>query len=426
MVAVPQKKHFIVIGAGIVGLSVGVNLLKDGHAVTVIDRLGPGEGTSKGNGGLLAIGHAVPVGTPDVLRRVPSMLLDPTSPLAVRWNYLPQIAPWLLRFARASMPDQVERIAQALSAILKPAVDAFQPLLKAASAQDLIQARGLLYVYETEDGFRRAQGGFEMRRRLGIRVDYLEDGAVRQLAPGLGVPVRTGVYMPDVQHCIDPYRLTRMLGQAFQQAGGTILRGEVRDFSMGPEGPVGVITQEAAHPCDAVVLAGGAWSRPLLKRLGHDAPLDTERGYHVMLANEIDLRLPVSAGEGYFSAVPMAEGIRLAGTVEFGGLNLPPNPARWDTMTVRARRLFPGLKDSVRSTWMGFRPSMPDSLPVIGRSASMPRAYFAFGHGHLGLTLGPITGRLVADIAAGRTPPIDIAPYAIERFSGARPNARAM
>lgn len=417
MVAACEAQRFVVVGAGIVGISVGLNLLRDGHTVTIVDRLGWGEGASKGNGGLLAIGHAMPIGTPDVLRRVPGMLLDPTSPLAVRWSYLRQIAPWLFHFARASTPTRVEHIAHALSAILKPAIDSFQPLLKAANAEDLIQHRGLLYVYETELGFRRAHSGFEHRRRLGIRVDYLDHAATQQMLPALGVPISTGVFLPDVQHCIDPYRFTQVLGESFLRAGGSMQRAEVRDFSMGPQGPNAVITENGSISCDAVVLAAGAWSRPLLNRLGHDAPLDTERGYHVMLTNQIDLSLPVSAGEGYFSVVPMAEGIRLAGTVEFGGLDLPPNPDRWDTMTERARRLFPGLSEPMRSTWMGFRPSMPDSLPVIGRSAKNPRTYFAFGHGHLGLTLGPITGRLIADIAAIRTPCIDLAPYAIERFS---------
>ena len=414
--AAASAQRFVIIGAGIVGISVGLHLLRDGHSVTIVDRHGPGEGTSKGNGGLLAIGHAIPVGTPDVLRRVPAMLLDPTSPLALRWSYLPQIAPWLFRFARASTPARVETIAHALSAILKPAIDAFQPLLKGAHAQDLIQRRGLLYVYETAVGFQRARGGFEQRRRLGIQVDYLEDAAVRQLAPALGVPIATGVFLPDVQHCVDPYRLTLALAESFVRAGGSLARATARDFELGPQGPTAVVTDAGKLACDAVVLAAGAWSRPLLRRLGHDAPLDTERGYHVMLANQIDLRLPVSAGEGYFSAVPMAEGIRLAGTVEFGGLELPPNPDRWTTMTKRARRLFPGLTEATRSTWMGFRPSMPDSLPVIGRSSRSPRTYFAFGHGHLGLTLGPITGRLLADIVASRASAIDLSPYAIERF----------
>ena len=227
--AVAATQRFVVIGAGIVGVSVGLHLLRDGHAVTIVDRLGVGEGTSKGHGGLLAIGHTIPVGTPDVLRRVPGMLLDPTSPLAVRWSYLPQIAPWLFRFARACTPARVETISRALSAILKPAIDSFQPLLKAAGAQDLIQHRGLLYVYETEIGFERARDGFEQRRRLGIRVDYLEDAAVRQLAPALGVPIAAGVFLPDVQHCIDPYRLTLALAESFVRAGGSLARAAGRD-----------------------------------------------------------------------------------------------------------------------------------------------------------------------------------------------------
>jgi D-amino-acid dehydrogenase len=409
--------RIIVIGAGIVGVSTALYLQRDGHEITIIDRQGPGEGTSKGNAGLIAIGHAMPVGTPGTLAQVPRMLLDPTSPLAVRWGYAAQIAPWLFRFVRASTPARVEAIAHALAAILKLSVDAFQPLLKAADAQDLLQHRGLLYVYETREGFEGARAGFEHRKRLGIRVEYLAEPEAKQLAPALGVPIQHGVYMPDVQHCIDPYRLTRALAESFVRAGGRILQEEVVDFRRVGDGPDGVVTRNATHNCDGVVLAAGAWSRALLRKLDHDAPLDTERGYHVMLENQVGLRLPVSAGEGYFSISPMAEGIRLGGTVEFGGLDLPPNPRRWDVMEARARRLFPGLTQARRSTWMGFRPSMPDSLPVIGRARRTPRLICALGHGHLGLTLGPITGRLLADELAGRAPILPRAPYALERFA---------
>jgi D-amino-acid dehydrogenase len=177
-----------------------------------------------------------------------------------------------------------------------------------------------------------------------------------------------------------------------------------------------VTTDAGPLAFDALVIAAGSWSRKLMRGFGDDAPLDTERGYHVMMENSIDLRLPLLFADHKFSVTPMADGIRLGGTVEFAGLEAPPNPQRWDIMAQRSRAVLPGLKPEMRSTWMGFRPSMPDSLPVIGPSPRHPNVYYAFGHGHLGLTLGAVTGRMIADLVAGRPPVVEPTPYQITRF----------
>jgi D-amino-acid dehydrogenase len=222
--------------------------------------------------------------------------------------------------------------------------------------------------------------------------------------------------LPDCEHTLDPYRLTVALSEDFVARGGTILRGDVRT-GIGQDGRPEVTADTGPIVFDRLVIAAGAWSRTLLRGLGDDAPLDTERGYHVMLTNDINLRIPLLCADHKFSMTPMTEGVRLAGTVEFAGLEAPPNPKRWDIMAERARALLPGLKPEPRSTWMGFRPSMPDSLPVIGPSSHHPNVYYAFGHGHLGLTLGAVTGRIIADLIAGRPPAFALAPYHINRFS---------
>jgi D-amino-acid dehydrogenase len=404
----------LVVGAGIVGISTALYLQRDGHDVTVIDRAGPGEGTSRGNAGLFAIGHVVPIGTPGLIRRVPGMLMDQTSPLAMRWSYLPQIAPWLIRMLAASTPRRVEAISHALSALLGPALESYRPLIRSADAEQLVQRRGWLTVYESEASRRAAQHDLDLRRSRGVRWEELDEGTIRQLVPALRRGPIWGVMFPDCEHTIDPYRLTVALAQDFAARGGTILQGNVlADLS---NGRPRVTTDNRNLDFDRLVIAGGAFSRTLMRGLGEDAPLDTERGYHVMLDNEIDLRVPLLCADHKFSITPMTEGIRLAGTVEFAGLKAPPNPKRWDVMTARSRTLLPGLKSEPRSTWMGYRPSMPDSLPVIGPSPRHQNVYYAFGHGHLGLTLGGVTGRLIADLVAPRTPLVDPTPYRVQRF----------
>ena len=403
------------VGAGIVGICSALQLQRDGHEVVVIDRNGPGEGTSRGNAGIFAIGHVVPIGTMATVKRVPAMLLDSTSPLTIRPSYLPSIAPWLIRLLAASTPRRVEAISHALSAILAPALESYRPLLQSAGANDLVQRRGWLILYETDASRRAAQPDLDLRRSRGVRLEDLDEGTIRQLAPGLRPGPVWGVMQPDCEHTVDPYRLTVALSEAFVAQGGVIRRGDVRT-SVTPEGKAQVTSDGEPIAFDALVIAAGAWSRTMLRGLGDDAPLDTERGYHVMMENNIDLRIPLLSADHRFSITPMMDGIRLGGTVEFAGLEAPPNPNRWDIMTQRTRALLPGLKPEMRSTWMGFRPSMPDSLPVIGPSPRHANVYYAFGHGHLGLTLGAVTGRMVADMIARRPPAVEPTPYRITRF----------
>jgi glycine/D-amino acid oxidase-like deaminating enzyme len=405
----------VIVGAGIVGICSALQLQREGHEVVVIDRNGPGEGASKGNAGMFAIGHVVPIGTPAILRRVPAMLLDSTSPLTIRWSYAAAIAPWLIRLLAASTPRRVEAISHALAAILKPAIECYRPLLDDARANDLVQRHGWLILYDTQAARRDSQADIDLRRGRGIRLDELDEGTIRQLVPGLRPGPVWGVMQPDCAHTIDPYRLTVALAEAFVANGGTIERAEVRT-SIGADGTPQLLTDTSLVPFDRLIVAAGAWSRTLLRGLGDDAPLDTERGYHVMLENNIDLRVPLVFADHRFSVTPMTDGIRLGGTVEFAGLAAAPNPRRWDVMAERARSMLPGLKSEMRSTWMGFRPSMPDSLPVIGPSPRHANVYYAFGHGHLGLTLGAVTGRMIADLVAQRPPAVDASPYRITRF----------
>ncbi len=409
----------VVAGAGIVGLCAALQLQRSGAQVTVLDRQAPGEGASFGNASVIGEDMVVPVAMPGILKQLPRMLVDPLSPLAVRWSYMPRIAPWLLRFLLSARPREVERISKALAALLDGAMDAFQPLIEEAGEPDMIRRTGWLCVYESERGFRASQGGLALQERRGRRFEIVPPEELRQLEPALGDSGRfhKGVYYPDVGYALDNYRLVQVIARAFRQRGGRIMREEVRGFDIGPEGPEAVQTEKGRHACDRLVIAAGAWSKPLCAQLGSRPLLDTERGYHLTIPEPgVGPRMPVYSTERGMACTPLEGGLRLAGTVELGGLDAPPNWRRAELLLSNAQRWFPDLKGAGATRWMGFRPSMPDSLPVISRSPRFANTVFAFGHGHCGLMLAARTGELVRDLVLDREPGIDMTPYRVDRF----------
>ncbi|MBM3489965.1 MAG: FAD-binding oxidoreductase [Alphaproteobacteria bacterium] len=413
-----EGKPVAVIGAGLVGLCCALQLQREGLSVALIDPGGPGEGASFGNAGIFAVGSVIPLGMPGLWRKVPGMLVDPLAPLAVRPSYAPRIAPWLFKLMVASSRPRVEAISRALAGLCTPAIEHYLPLLKEAGAEALMRRDGVLYIYETEQDFADAAYEIELRRRAGIKFDVLGGDEIKQMQPALGPRFARALYMQDAAHAMHPLGISQALADLFRRKGGEILRARATGFELGPQDVRAVLTEGGRQSCSGVVISAGARSLPLVRQLGHDCPLDTERGYHVMFPNAgLEVRRAMLWSKRGFGITPMQHGLRLAGTVEFGGLDLPPNWNRAEVLRRHARRLFPDLKEEGMERWMGFRPSMPDSLPVIGRSPRFHNAYFAFGHGHLGLTLAAATGRLVADLACGRTPSVDAAPFGIERFS---------
>ncbi len=410
-------KHVVVVGAGILGVCCARFLQREGHAVTLVDRNPPGEGASFGNAAVLAVESVLPVATPGIWRRVPRMLADPMGPLALRWGYLPQLVPWLLRFLAASQPRRVEEISMALAALLEDSIPAYRRLLAEIGAEEMLVRRGWIGAYTTEAGLTGYRPLAELQRRRGVEVAELSVAEMRQLEPALDRDLAGGFYYPDVGHVLDNYRLVLALAEAVQRDGGRLLRRDVTGFRLGPAGVEAVETTDDTLACDAVVVAAGAWSKELARRLGAKVPLDTERGYHLTLPTpNIELSRPVYSTEFGMACTPLAGGLRLGGTVEMGGLRAPPDWRRAQVLAARGRRLFPQLDTRDASRWMGFRPSLPDSLPVLGPAPAAANAILAFGHGHLGLTLGARSGALVADLVAGRRPPIDLSPYAAGRF----------
>ena len=412
-----NRKHVVVVGAGIVGVCVALSLRREGFAVTLIDRQGPGEGTSFGNAAVISPDIVVPVATPGILWRVPGMLLDPLGPLRVRWRHLPRLTPYLLRFVGASRRRRVEELSVALAAVAKGAVEAYAPLTAMAGADDMVRRTGRICVYESEAEFQARQSMLELERRRGVRLQVLNAAELRQLEPSLAPIFPRAVFYPDSAHTVNNFRFVQVLADALQHHGGRRVCAEVRGFELAAHGVTAVETDAGRQPCGAVVVAAGVWSKPLARQLGANPPLETERGYHLTVGDPgVMPRIPFSSNRRGFACTPLEHGLRLAGTLELAGLEAAPDWRRADVLMTHTKHLLPGVQDRDVSRWMGHRPSLPDTVPVISASPRHRNAFFAFGHGHTGLCMGARTGQLVAALVAGRDPGIDMAPYRIDRF----------
>jgi D-amino-acid dehydrogenase len=410
--------HIVVIGAGIIGVNIALALQERGFAVTILDERPPGTATSKGNAGCFATAEITPISAPGLVWSVPRMLLDPLGPLTIRWRNLPTLAPWLWRFWRSASPAQFEQATRALASVVGRLWEDYEPVLAAAGLTDLVRRDGALFVYETERGFEAAGHEWELRLRYGVRAERVDAAAIRDLEPALAPIYRDGYFVTDWGHTLDPHRLVAGLADHFCRQGGTIRQARVTGFGFSGGAPRSVLLEGGeAVAFDQVVVAAGAWSKTLCAALGHKVPLDTERGYNTTLPHPgVALRRPVCPAERSFLITPMAMGLRIGGAVELASLEAPPNFARAKALLALGRYALPGLNTEGGTEWMGFRPSTPDSLPVIGRSPTHANVLFAFGHGHLGLTQGATTGRLIGDLAAGRPSVVDLAPFRIDRF----------
>ena len=410
-------KHVAVIGAGVVGLACASRLQMRGHEVTIVDPRDPGSGCSYGNAGCLSRASCVPLGLPGVLSKVPGWLADPMGPLAIPPRYALAIAPWLWRFWRNTSMEKVNAISDALHALLDRTVEKWRPLAAWAGVPELIRQDGYAFVYESERAFAGDALGRELRREHGVEIEVLEGRAVREFDPALSAAITHMLLLPEQGHVPNPLRLSQALASRLREGGAAFVQRAALGFGTAQGRVQRIVIEGGAIEADAVVLAAGARSRALAAELGADVPLETERGYHVTIANPgVEPRIPVCSGEGKYFATPMEGGLRVAGTVELGGLDAPPNYARADALLEGAKRLLPGLAHGTVDRWMGHRPSLPDSKPVIGRAPAASNAFFAFGHGHVGLTAAAPTADILAALVAGEVPDIDIRPFAAERF----------
>ena len=410
-------QQFTVIGAGLVGVCCALHLQREGFTVRLVDKGAPGMKASFGNSGSFGTASCVPFALPGVLKKVPKMLFDSTSPLKLRWGHVPKALPFFLRLVAASRPSRVEEIARARNSLLVHTHAGYAPLIEGADAGQWVSDDGLLMTFESEEAFANAAYALDLRRRNGVHMDILDGNEARQMEPALSRKVIKAVSLPDVHRTIDPWRLCDALARDFVRRGGEIVAAEVRGFEIGADGPNRIVTDRGPLDVDRLVIAAGVWSRPLAEQLGTSVPLEAERGYHVMFGpQEFGLKRALVSADRSVSLAHMHEGIRATGVAEFAGPDAPPDMRIADRVMRHARELVPGLKGEAASKWMGPRPSHPDSKPVIGRSPRHGNVYFAFGHDHLGLTMAGITGKLVAELATGRPTTVDLQPFRPDRF----------
>jgi D-amino-acid dehydrogenase len=412
----PSKGRVAVIGAGIVGICSAAFLQRGGFHVTLVDAEEPGTMTSFGNAGAIWPHGVVPMSMPGTWKQVPRWLLDPLGPLAVRLGYATKAAPWLMKFMGAAARYQEQ--SRALAELHRPVREAYLELTDAAGATDLLKQTGGLTVYETEQAFLGDAVGRGLTRSHGHRVEELGPDEIRQLEPALAPIFKRATYFPDGTHCRNPGELCSRIAAMVFAAGGKHLKGRVARFEEGADGVDALITDTGErHAFDHFVVAAGAWSHQLSSDLGEPFPLESERGYHMLLPHPgFETSRPISFGERKFMATMMEPGLRLAGTVEFAGLTAAPNWGRADKLITHASQIFRNVDTSEARPWMGQRPATPDSLPVISRSSRHRNVAYGFGHGHLGLTGGAVTGKQIAALVAGREPSIDLTPFRIDRY----------
>lgn len=411
------QSDVIVIGAGVVGLSAALALQARGLAVTVLDREGPAAGASAGNAGAFAFTDILPLASPGILRKAPKWLLDPLGPLSVPPAYALRIAPWMFRFWRACSPARVAQSTTAQTALMDLSKAELEPFLAATGTLPMLHKKGNLQVYESEAEFRASLPGWQARTDHGIEFRHMSPAEMADLQPGLSPRFIRGTFTPGWYSIADPKLYTLALAERFRAQGGGIARAEATALTPDAQGVTLRLADGQTRRAGHVVVAAGAHSHLLARGLGDRIPLETERGYNTTLPEDaFDLRTQITFGGHGFIISRLATGIRVGGAVELGGLNLPPNFRRAEAMLKKAQAFLPGLKPTGGVQWMGFRPSLPDSLPAIGTARATPRVTYAFGHGHLGLTQSAGTARLVADLVTGAVPAIDLTPFSPQRF----------
>ena len=400
-----------------VGLSTALSLQQAGYRVTLIDRDDPGMGTSFGNAGLFADYARLPFTRFALMRKMPGMLLDSTSPLSMQGSYLPALLPYGWNFFRSCFQSSYEKGRAALTALQQVAPHADRQLLQLSGAGVLVKANGCLALFDSEQGVADARNG-DMAERIaqGVRLEFLSAGEVAELEPDLAGFHAGGVFYPDTRFTVSPVELSRRYADHFAANGGVILKDNVQEIRALDQG-VSLRLSDSSKLFDNLVLCAGVASKALLKQLGCNFPLVSERGYHLTLgAGDKALNRPVGWLDKAVFLTPMVDGIRLAGTAEFAHADAPVNPQRSRVMLQHARVML-GTEPEVRSSWVGSRPSTPDSLPVIGALSKHPQVCVAFGHGHVGLTFAAVTGQLVKEIISGEKTTVDLTPFAPERFS---------
>ena len=411
------KQSVVVVGSGIIGISAGLALQQADFRVRIVDRGGPSQKASEGNAGAFALADIVPLATPGILRAAPSWLLDPLGPLSIRPSYVFSIAPWLMKFWRASWSDRFPSLMKAQAELMSLSRSALDRQAQQYRGEPLLRRAGQLRLYDGGDTFRASSSYWHACKEYGITHDLLGSSReIEEIQPGLSTKFQYAGYTPDWLNVSDPKQWLKHLHDQFVDRGGLVEPRDVRLISANSS-VVEVYCVDERLSCDYVVIAAGAWSKSLAQAIGDEIPLETERGYNTTFSpGYFDLKTHLTFADHGFVVSKVGSKVRVGGAVELGGLSAPPNFDRSKILLSKAKQFLPNMDMVDGEEWMGFRPSMPDSLPVIGTSPKQSRVIYAFGHGHLGLTQSAATGELVRDTILQKPWPIASTPFSPARF----------
>lgn len=407
----------VVVGAGIIGVAIAHDLARRGREVTLLDRGPVGMGASYGNMASIAVTEFMPASRPAVWRQMPGWMLDPEGPVRVRPAYMPKLVPWFARFLAASRPSKLRELEAQGAALCGRVYDDLMPLLKETDLEGELTDEGCLSLYTDEGEFRADRDHIEILERFGFPHEVIDRQTIRALEPEISDAIGLAVLFPQNRSLRDPHRLVVKLAERFQALGGRIERAEVVGFERSDTIRGVRLSDSRTLPAEEVVLCAGAWTGRLTAMLGEPIPLETERGYHTqIMAPGLSMRHSIIWPARAFMVTPTAGGIRIGGTVEMAGLDAAPDYRRAKITVKRAKEALPNLKAEDVTEWMGHRPALPDTVPILSRSAKTRGVFVATGHGHLGVTYAATTARLIGDLVTGATPPIDMRPYRINRF----------
>ena len=410
------QRGVTIVGAGIVGVCSAAWLQREGFKVTLVDAGPIGEGASFGNAGNLSPGAVVPYMIPGFIKEVPDWLAQ-NGPLAIRPAYFFKVLPWILSAVKSSTTEAALKTSRAMRALHGGTLEAYDALTRDTEASGLIERCGQLYVSAQPGKAQGSQIAQFMREAAGVKVILLGEHEIQDVEPTLAPVFKSGMLLPDNGRCKNPHELVRIIASEAERNGAVIVRAKVGGFQTNSKRVTGVVLDGKAHAVERIVIAAGAASGQLSAQLGTTLPVEAERGYHITIGEPgVMPRIPVSNVDAKFVASPMNMGLRLAGTAEFAGIDAAPNWRRADILEKQARYMFPGIRMQSVTRWMGNRPSLPDGLPVLGVAPKYDNAYFAFGNSHFGMSAGPVMGKLIAQIVAGRVPEIDITPFDPSRF----------
>ena len=406
-----------VIGAGIQGVCISLCLIKKGFEVTLIDREDPGkESASYGNAGHFSPYASVPVNRPDILFDVPAMLLSSTGPLALKWNYVPKMIPWFIKFIKNCSKKNMLHTTKYMHQILDLALPAYDELFEDINVSELVESKGIIYFWTNKD-LKSRELEINMRKELGVKQQLLTPHEIHDLEPHIKQIYHGGVLYPNARHTRNPKKVLLKLFDLFIKKGGHFEKQNVQSVSFTTDNKPVIKTNLNFYNFDKAVIACGAFSKKITDQLGEKIPLDTERGYHVHFkGHDHLLTRPVIFLNRGFGITPMEQGLRVVGTVEFGGLDNPVSKKRILNLVNNAKYLFPELTEH-HDEWLGFRPTLPDFLPVMGPSKNYKNLFYSFGHHHLGWTLGAISGKIVSGMIAGENTNLDLSAYNSTRFS---------